>query len=150
MNFAASFILSEDMTNPSFQLTIVRQLEILTELNPNNNRYFIHQLLDSVPKWAYLFKGKAKLFIASCLEWACYAFVLISIKPRCIGGIQSALAAVTSHIGLVGTFLVDFVDEVVPILQKRGLFRMAYEADTLRGNLGLKVPENSYVRELIK
>jgi len=30
-----------------------------------------------------------------------------------------------------------FVDQVVPILQKRGLFRTEYEADTLRGNLGL-------------
>ncbi len=31
----------------------------------------------------------------------------------------------------------DFVDRVVPELQRRGLFRRAYEADTLRGNLGL-------------
>jgi FMN-dependent oxidoreductase (nitrilotriacetate monooxygenase family) len=31
----------------------------------------------------------------------------------------------------------DFVDKVVPELQRRGLFRTAYEAKTLRGNLGL-------------
>lgn len=31
----------------------------------------------------------------------------------------------------------DFVDKVIPELQRRGLFRTAYEADTLRGNLGL-------------
>ena len=31
----------------------------------------------------------------------------------------------------------DFVDFVVPELQKRGLFRTAYESTTLRGNLGL-------------
>ncbi|HWG05899.1 MAG TPA: hypothetical protein VG271_12875, partial [Beijerinckiaceae bacterium] len=31
----------------------------------------------------------------------------------------------------------DFVDFVVPVLQKRGLFRTAYESTTLRGNLGL-------------
>lgn len=40
-----------------------------------------------------------------------------------------------------------FVDGVVPLLQKRGLFRTAYEADTLRGNLGLPVPANRYTRE---
>ncbi|MDK8180600.1 LLM class flavin-dependent oxidoreductase [Paenibacillus sp. UMB4589-SE434] len=38
----------------------------------------------------------------------------------------------------------DFVDKVVPILQDRGLFRKDYESDTLRGNLGLGVPENRY------
>jgi FMN-dependent oxidoreductase (nitrilotriacetate monooxygenase family) len=35
-----------------------------------------------------------------------------------------------------------FVAEVVPLLQQRGLFRTEYEHDTLRGNLGLDVPEN--------
>lgn len=43
----------------------------------------------------------------------------------------------------------DFVDYVVPILQKRGLFRDDYETDTLRGNLGLSFPENRYVKETI-
>nr|WP_262504181.1 hypothetical protein [Sphingobium sp. KCTC 72723] len=33
-----------------------------------------------------------------------------------------------------------FVSEVVPILQDRDLFRRDYEADTLRGHLGLAVP----------
>ncbi|HEX7873210.1 MAG TPA: LLM class flavin-dependent oxidoreductase [Sphingobium sp.] len=37
-----------------------------------------------------------------------------------------------------------FVDEVVPILQARGLFRTEYEHETLRGHLGLPVPENRY------
>lgn len=40
--------------------------------------------------------------------------------------------------------LEDFVDQVVPILQERGLYRTEYESDTLRGNLGLPVPENRY------
>ena len=35
-----------------------------------------------------------------------------------------------------------FVAEVVPVLQQRGLFRRDYEHTTLRGNLGLDVPEN--------
>ena len=40
--------------------------------------------------------------------------------------------------------LIDFLDHVLPILQKRGLFRTEYEADTLRGNLGLTIPANRY------
>ncbi|WP_327169344.1 NtaA/DmoA family FMN-dependent monooxygenase [Streptomyces subrutilus] len=39
-----------------------------------------------------------------------------------------------------------FVDGVVPLLQKRGLFRTEYRADTLRGNLGLPVPANRHTR----
>ncbi|MDP9256216.1 MAG: NtaA/DmoA family FMN-dependent monooxygenase [Actinomycetota bacterium] len=35
-----------------------------------------------------------------------------------------------------------FTAEVLPILQARGLFRTDYESGTLRGNLGLGVPEN--------
>jgi hypothetical protein len=38
----------------------------------------------------------------------------------------------------------DFVDKVVPELQRRGLFRTAYEGRTLRENLGLKRPESRY------
>ncbi|MDS1141246.1 LLM class flavin-dependent oxidoreductase [Pusillimonas sp. SM2304] len=34
----------------------------------------------------------------------------------------------------------DFVDQVVPVLQRRGLFRKDYETDTLRGHLGLPRP----------
>jgi alkanesulfonate monooxygenase SsuD/methylene tetrahydromethanopterin reductase-like flavin-dependent oxidoreductase (luciferase family) len=40
--------------------------------------------------------------------------------------------------------LTDFIDHVVPILQERGVFRTEYEADTLRGNLGLPKPPNRY------
>ena len=39
----------------------------------------------------------------------------------------------------------DFVQFIVPELQRRGLFRTAYEGATLRENLGLKRPENQYV-----
>ena len=38
----------------------------------------------------------------------------------------------------------DFIDQVVPILKERGLFRTEYEHDTLRGNLGLPKPVNRY------
>lgn len=39
----------------------------------------------------------------------------------------------------------DFVEYVTPELQRRGRFRTAYEATTLRGNLGLKPHVNRYV-----
>jgi hypothetical protein len=38
----------------------------------------------------------------------------------------------------------DFVDLVVPELQRRGLFRAEYEGKTLRENLGLKRPVSRY------
>ena len=38
----------------------------------------------------------------------------------------------------------DFVDQVVPELQRRGLFRTEYEGKTLRANLGLPIPQNAY------
>jgi FMN-dependent oxidoreductase (nitrilotriacetate monooxygenase family) len=37
-----------------------------------------------------------------------------------------------------------FTDRVVPLLQARGLFRTEYEHATLRGHLGLPVPENRH------
>ena len=40
--------------------------------------------------------------------------------------------------------LEDFVDLVVPELQRRGLFRTEYEGPTLRGNLGLPRPSAAF------
>ena len=39
----------------------------------------------------------------------------------------------------------DFVDAVMPELQRRGLFRTKYEGRTLRENVGLPRPENRFV-----
>ncbi|RUS43526.1 LLM class flavin-dependent oxidoreductase [Cohnella sp. AR92] len=46
--------------------------------------------------------------------------------------------------------LKDFVELVVPILQERGIYRTEYEADTLRGNLGIPIPENRYALEKVR
>ncbi|MDH2327216.1 LLM class flavin-dependent oxidoreductase [Cereibacter sp. SYSU M97828] len=46
------------------------------------------------------------------------------------------------------TALDDFVDLVVPELQRRGLFRTRYEGRTLRENLGLPRPENRWAVRL--
>ena len=40
----------------------------------------------------------------------------------------------------------DFVGQVVPELQRRGLFRREYEGSTLRENLGLQRPPNQIGR----
>ena len=42
------------------------------------------------------------------------------------------------------TALDDFVDLVIPELQRRGLFRTAHEGRTLRENLGLPFPVNRW------
>ncbi len=42
--------------------------------------------------------------------------------------------------------LIDFVGQVVPELQRRGLFRKEYEGATLRENLGLPRPENRFFK----
>jgi alkanesulfonate monooxygenase SsuD/methylene tetrahydromethanopterin reductase-like flavin-dependent oxidoreductase (luciferase family) len=40
-----------------------------------------------------------------------------------------------------------FAGDVVPLLQKRGLFRTEYEGDTLRDSLGLPFPVNRHTLE---
>ncbi|TWB31445.1 luciferase-like monooxygenase [Nitrospirillum viridazoti] len=47
------------------------------------------------------------------------------------------------HVTKPGAFA-QFTDKVVPILQRRGLFRADYTARTLRGHLGLPIPANRY------
>lgn len=41
----------------------------------------------------------------------------------------------------------DFVEQVIPELQKRGLFRTEYNGNTLRDHLGLKRPLSSFSKE---
>ena len=40
----------------------------------------------------------------------------------------------------------QFTRQVIPELQRRGIFRTAYEGATLRQNLGLGIPENRYTK----
>jgi Coenzyme F420-dependent N5,N10-methylene tetrahydromethanopterin reductase and related flavin-dependent oxidoreductases len=41
----------------------------------------------------------------------------------------------------------DFVAQVIPLLQARGIYRTEYEGDTLRENLGLATPENQFAAQ---
>ena len=45
---------------------------------------------------------------------------------------------------LLPTMLDAFVGEVIPLLQKRGLFRTAYEGETLREHYGLTRPADGF------
>jgi FMN-dependent oxidoreductase (nitrilotriacetate monooxygenase family) len=56
-----------------------------------------------------------------------------------------ALDGLNYHIGHPGQWR-RFREEVVPILQERGVVRTEYESATLRGNLGLPAPDNRYTR----
>ncbi len=56
-----------------------------------------------------------------------------------------ALDGLNIHVGHPSQWR-RFVTEVVPILQDRGVVRTEYESTTLRGNLGLPIPENRYTR----
>jgi FMN-dependent oxidoreductase (nitrilotriacetate monooxygenase family) len=61
---------------------------------------------------------------------------------------ERALDGANVHVGHPSQFR-RFVDEVVPILRERGVVRAEYEAGTLRGNLGLPVPENRHTRAAV-
>jgi FMN-dependent oxidoreductase (nitrilotriacetate monooxygenase family) len=49
-------------------------------------------------------------------------------------------------LGTPVTGIPNFIELVVPILRKRGLFRTDYEFGTLRENLGLPIPRNVYAK----
>jgi len=46
--------------------------------------------------------------------------------------------------------LEDFINLVVPELQRRGIFRTEYEGTTLRENLGLPFPQNQFSRSTVE
>jgi len=57
-----------------------------------------------------------------------------------------ALDGLNIHIGHPAQWR-RFLYDVLPILRDRGVVRKEYESSTLRGNLGLPVPENRYTKE---
>ena len=54
-----------------------------------------------------------------------------------------ALDGLNVHVSVPSEFA-RFTDEVLPILRERGVVRSEYESTTLRGNLGLPIPENRH------
>jgi alkanesulfonate monooxygenase SsuD/methylene tetrahydromethanopterin reductase-like flavin-dependent oxidoreductase (luciferase family) len=57
---------------------------------------------------------------------------------------RAGLSGVRLRPGVLPDDLTAITRGLVPELQRRGLFRTSYEADTLRGLLGLPRPENRY------
>jgi alkanesulfonate monooxygenase SsuD/methylene tetrahydromethanopterin reductase-like flavin-dependent oxidoreductase (luciferase family) len=57
---------------------------------------------------------------------------------------QAGLSGFRLRPGTLPYDLTQIVDGLVPELQRRGLFRQQYDADTLRGLLGLSRPANRY------
>jgi FMN-dependent oxidoreductase (nitrilotriacetate monooxygenase family) len=58
---------------------------------------------------------------------------------------ERAVDGYNIHVGHPAQFR-RFISDVLPILRERGILREDYEADTLRGNLGLPIPENRHTR----
>ncbi|WP_079403315.1 LLM class flavin-dependent oxidoreductase [Streptomyces sp. 3211] len=57
---------------------------------------------------------------------------------------EAGLSGFVLRPGVIGQDLPAITRDLVPELQRRGVFRRAYEADTLRGLLGLDRPANRY------
>ena len=51
------------------------------------------------------------------------------------------------HVGFQPSGLGNFVDYVIPELQRRGIFRTEYQGGSLRERMGLRVPVNPYFSE---
>jgi FMN-dependent oxidoreductase (nitrilotriacetate monooxygenase family) len=79
-------------------------------------------------------------------------------KPNPYAGSAQSVADTIERYFLAGAYdglnvsfrvtddLDTFIERVVPILQAKGIFRTEYESSTLRGNLGLPIPENRYTK----
>jgi alkanesulfonate monooxygenase SsuD/methylene tetrahydromethanopterin reductase-like flavin-dependent oxidoreductase (luciferase family) len=61
-----------------------------------------------------------------------------------VKGRAEKLGRSRDHLKILPGAFDDFVDKVIPELQRRGIFRREYEGTTLRENLGLPRPSNRY------
>ena len=65
----------------------------------------------------------------------------------CCGGIEKGVDGVRLRPAVNATDLPVIVDEVVPLLQRAGVFRTGYrDGETLRERLGLPIADNRYAR----
>jgi alkanesulfonate monooxygenase SsuD/methylene tetrahydromethanopterin reductase-like flavin-dependent oxidoreductase (luciferase family) len=76
---------------------------------------------------AYIFVGTSSELADLLLEWR-----------------EAGLSGFRLRPGAIPDDLIEITRGLVPELQRRGAFRRAYEADTLRGLLGLSRPANRY------
>ena len=76
---------------------------------------------------AHIFTGSAAALADLLLDWQSIGYAGFRLRP---GALPDDLTAIT--------------EALIPELQARGAFRTEYEADTLRGLLGLTRPSNRY------
>jgi acyl-CoA reductase-like NAD-dependent aldehyde dehydrogenase len=82
--------------------------------------------------------------VAAVVPWNMPQFLTVcKIAPALLAGCCVVLKPSPESV-LDAQLLADFVEQVIPELQKRGLFRTEYEGKTLRENLGLPRPENRF------
>lgn len=101
--------------------------------NAARDKYTIKDMYRAIARgddWHITIAGTAKEVVDKMEEWidsgAADGFNIQ--PPDTVGGVN------------------DFIDFVIPELQRRGLFREEYEGNTLRENLGLKHPENVFFK----
>lgn len=114
-----------DIGSDSFQSTSRHFIQLARKNNWSLRQLALHAASPETP-----FLGTAEhvanLIEKYFVERACDGFIVAGdVEPRALR---------------------SFVDEVVPILQKRGLFRTEYEYNTLRENLGLHPVVNRHAQ----
>jgi FMN-dependent oxidoreductase (nitrilotriacetate monooxygenase family) len=115
--------LPEEVGNNSFRT----QANAIKKLAKDNN-FTLRQLVEHVlSSWRSPFVGSPLTVANEIQRW---------FENGGFDGIN-IVVSVPSEFAL-------FTDTVLPILRARGVVRDEYEASTLRGNLGLPIPENRY------
>ena len=81
------------------------------------------------------------------VAWISLLCCVLALESYGLGrrhGLQQAAPSSILKTPLLPNMLDVFVDEVVPLLQKRGLFRTEYEGETLREQYGLDRPDAGF------
>ena len=85
-----------------------------------------------------IFRVLVCVLVVSAAAWAPAAAAQPADLSEFEVRVDDNLARLDFH--LEGAFSEEFVDQVVPVLQRRGRFRREYEGTTLRDHLGLPRP----------
>ncbi|MEV4418972.1 LLM class flavin-dependent oxidoreductase [Patulibacter sp. NPDC049589] len=123
----------EEVRRPAPPQLVLGDLVVVLDDDPSAARGRLDRL-DALSGEAYA--SDARIFAGSPAELA----DLIEAWHR------AGYAGVRLRPAATAVDLPQIVHGVVPELQRRGLFRTAYEADTLRGHLGLDRPLSRYAR----
>jgi FMN-dependent oxidoreductase (nitrilotriacetate monooxygenase family) len=117
-------LLPEDTNRGKTYLKSIKDL--VTRGSPTLRDVYTHY---AASRGGLMFVGTAAQAADLMTEW---------FKGGAADGFMLSLATLPAELNA-------FVDQVIPELQRRGVFRTAYEGDTLRENLGLPRPKSRYV-----